>query len=214
MDEHLVQAKNMYVGMVNALPAHGLRARDVFQIIHGNDPVPLTALANKFNPADRERKLGKEQARFLAKTVIAHTRELPTSLPPALRYHAFELVHNALPTRDRMKYHVEGLDVRCALCGEGVETVGHLHSVCRASRSAMDLIFRHSVDKSAVVILRTAQPDDFLFRSALPSTDRLTLLAFSLAVWRTRANYYQKTHRQSFVIQAAHSIATLSFLCG
>ena len=134
-----------------------MRQRDMFQIVHANDPVPLAALARKLDPVNREKKNGKEQAQaLLTLLVISNTCELPSSLPQALRYHAFELVHNAVVTRDRMKYHGLSLKPECALCGELTETLAHLHTVCRASRMAVDRILSKSKGKSAVTILCTA----------------------------------------------------------
>ena len=110
-----------------------------------------------------------------------------------------------------MKYHGLSLKPECALCGELTETLAHLHTVWRASRMAVDRIFSKSKDKSAVTILRTATPEDYIFRTATSIEDRLILLAFSLAVWRARANFYKRAFKPAFIDQASYSITHLFF---
>ena len=73
----------------------------------------------------------------------------------------------------------------------------------------IDLLFQRTKDKTTVTILRTATSEDFVFRTVLSGPDRLTLLAFSLAIWRARNGFYRKVHQPSFVDQAGYSIAQI-----
>jgi ribonuclease HI len=66
-----------------------------------------------------------------------------------------------------------------------------------------------TADKSKVDILLSPFPEDFLFRTPdRKSNDLTTLLTFSLAVWRTRAGFYRRLLRASFIDSAAYSITT------
>ena len=73
----------------------------------------------------------------------------------------------------------------------------------------MPLIDQRTVDKTTTTILSiVASHDDYVFRTNVSPEDRLTLLLFSLAIWRTRRCFYKKDFRRAFIGQAAHGIAT------
>ena len=99
----------------------------------------------------------------------------------------------------------------CFLCGSAPETLAHLHTTCPAVIGAITSIIRHTADKSAVLVLRTAEADDYIFRASttMSDTDRLTLLLLSRAVWRTRNSFVEKPFHPSFTAKAAQSIVAI-----
>ena len=207
MSDHVSLASRKYSSCVDFPVAPDMRQDGLYKLLHAHDPVPLKALASKLNPADHERKIGKDQALILARAIISRTKELPASLPPAIRFHSFELIHNAVPTRMRMRFASES-DIMCSFCAAEPETLAHLHTACPTSRKAALLILNHSPDRAAATILQIAAAEDFTFRSAISAPDRVTLLFFSLAVWRTRRRFCSKEIRES---QVASSISDTYF---
>jgi ribonuclease HI len=129
----------------------------------------------------------KRQAEILARVVTRDVSELPLRLSCQLRHHAFMLVHNALPTHWRDRHLPHTLPgTSCALCGRHPETSSHLFLECCVSKAAIKSILDHFFDRADLVILPLASIDDIEFRSKLTPNDRLTLLAFTCAVWKTR----------------------------
>ena len=90
-----------------------------------------------------------------------------------------------------------GSDLLCTFCAAEPETLAHLHTACPTTRKAVLLILNHSPDRTATTILQIAAADDFTFRSDIPAPDRVTLLFFSLAVWRTRQRLSSKQIRET-----------------
>ena len=117
------------------------------------------ALSKKLNSSDPEKSIGKEAALELATIIHTSTAALPSNLPASLRSHTFDLLHNAVPTRMRVR-HFAGSHTRCALCNRLHESLAHLHTECRASTQAVSIIMDQSPDKSSLSILRSASPDD------------------------------------------------------
>ena len=122
------------------------------------DQTPLVALANKWDNPSSSGYLGPVESMNRATIVTEQTALLPTSLPSRIRYHTFELVHNAVPTRAREKWR--GHALTCPLCGGGPETIDHLHRHCQVGRKAVASIFRHYPDRSGLQILHTATTHD------------------------------------------------------
>lgn len=145
---------------------------------------------------------------MLAKNIFTNTYQLPANLAPALRFHAFRLAHNALPTRMRDRWR-HGL-TDCSFCGLEPETLAHLHTQCPATALAVSKITHYTPDKGKTLILRTAEPDDYVFRSSSVSpADQLTLLIFSCAIWRSRSNFTSRHHQPSFQTVGADQITAM-----
>ena len=149
--------------------------------------------------------MGEEQSLIRAKLIVEHTKQLPTALPSKIRYHIFELVHNALPTRVREKWRKHSLV--CAFCNDQDETIEHLHQ-CKVSIAAIGRIISFFPNKSDFVHLYDSTEDDYSFISNCPPKKRLILIIFSLAVWRTRRHYYELEFDPSWGDQIAKRITT------
>ena len=119
-------------------------------------------------------------ARILAKRIIQNVQEIPSETPFVLRYHYFEIIHNAVPTRVRERWRKH--NTLCALCDECDETLGYLYAECKVSRRAMALIMQSTVNKATVSCLQPAGVEDLTFRTLLSAKDRRTLLIFSFCV--------------------------------
>ena len=206
MSEHLTKAAFSFHHLTEAWPLADASQKDLYKMLSSSDETHLVALADKLNPADPEKKIGKDASFALAKQICQRTSALPSNLPAGLRYHAFEIVHNAVPTRSRESWR--GEVTSCPMCGGGTENLAHLHTICPASRTAALTIWQHTPQKSDTAILLSAVPDDFTFRSDISPDDRLTLLLFSLAVWRARRAYASKPFRESFINDAVKSIVS------
>jgi hypothetical protein len=111
-----------------------------------------------------------------------------------------------VPARSRESWR--GEVTSCPMCGGGTENLAHLNTICPASRKAALTNWQHTPQKSDTAILLSAVPDDFTFRSDISPDDRLTLLLFSLAVWRARRAYASKPFRESFINDAVKSIVS------
>ena len=65
MSDHLAHAVKLYVRSVDAPHVPNMRQRDVFQIVHENDPVPFAALARKLDPVNGiKKKMAKNKHRL------------------------------------------------------------------------------------------------------------------------------------------------------
>jgi ribonuclease HI len=203
---HLHKATRMYHSLVGTDPPSDTSQKDLHRILLENDETPLQALANKLNPNNPEKKIGPKASFELATQICSYTSELPNNSPSALRFHSFELIHNALPTRAREAWR--GQSQVCPLCNGDRETLAHLHTSCPVTRRAISQIHQNCHDKTKTSFLLTASPDDFIFRAPLPPENRLSLLCLSLAIWRTRRRYYDKPFDPSFSKTAAQGIVT------
>ena len=205
ISDHVREAADAYRHLTKAHPMADQSQKQLYRHLLDKCETPLYALRDKLNPPAR--RIGKENALTLARTIHSATHQLPSNLPSPLRFHVFRLAHNALPTRMRDKWR--NMNTLCSLCGSAPETLAHLHT-CTAASSAVAIIANYTPNKSSVVILQTAQPDDFIFRSSSRSNEeRLTLLLFSRAVWRTRVHFTTKSFEPSFPTNAAHQIAAI-----
>ena len=150
-----------------------------------HDSTPLHALASKWNRPQSSGYLGPTESMNRAHIVVAQTALLPTRIPSRIKYHIFELIHNAVPTRVRERWR--GHSLQCPICAGHDESISHLHIHCPASRLAITYILNHHPDKHRLMILRTATNHDYDFTSTTCSPHDRRVLAISLAVWRTSA---------------------------
>ena len=205
--DHIREATAAYRHFTNHEPPADLSQRQLYDILQRNDETTLYALAKKLDPA--EKRIGKEVALQLAKVILSNTGLLPARLSSSLRFHAFRLVHNALPTRMRDRWR--GGSTVCPFCGVGDESLAHLHTKCPTTTRAIGIIAQYTPDKTTLAALREAEPDDFVFRSPTPWTEseRLTLLLFSAAIWQARSHFASHPFTPLFPNQAANKIAHL-----
>ena len=180
----------------------------LFNTLRTADDTPFLALVDKIR---RTRGWDRTNAKALADKIRLNVSNITTPLPSFLRTHSFELIHNGLPTKYRIRFF-SGTDTRCSLCDGPAETIDHLHSNCQVSSDAVGLILRHSFDKAPVTRIRDANPADFRFEGE-PRTpaDMLTLLLFSAGVWQASSFYRVRGITPSNPLRAATKIAR-SFL--
>lgn len=204
MQDHVQRAVYFFHHLTLSHPKDDSTQHDLFKLLQQRDETSLYALADKWNNPKRSNYLGEDQSLIRAKLVISHTKQLPARLPSRIRYHIFELVHNAIPTKVREQWREHSLI--CALCNQEPETIDHLHK-CPVSMAAVGKIVRFFPNKSDFLHLYDSSELDFTFVSECPTRDRLTLVIFSLAIWRTRRHYYKKDFHHSHVDKAARQIA-------
>ena len=187
ISEHIHKATSLFFGLTAIIPPDDEAQSTLYTILQRKDETSSEALVDTLSP-----RLGPTNARLVATWVIARCGRLPRSLPSKLRTHAFLLIYNAVPTHDRLDpRHVTY--ALCELCGQARETLSHLHTECGVSRVAARRLIRYQVDQSKYLVLQTAPPEDYIFRS--PDSEKLhalVLLCFSLAVWRARCAGYGK----------------------
>jgi len=180
----------------------------LFKALHEADTTAFDALVSKLDPPDPDKKLGPYQARILANRIISNA-QLLGPLPNKLRTHVFELVHNVLSTKTRILWRNLS-DTNCPLCGRADETLAHLHTTCRATTRAKEIILSSVANRSKHIILTLAQADDYVFRSdpdELKATDRKLLLLFSHCVWKCRLRFYNRPFQPEFIEASADQIA-------
>ena len=184
--DHIQRAAYFFHALTDHHPEVETDQKTLNQIMRKHDPTPRAALARKFNNRHRSNYLGPAQSVVRADTIIANTRQMPARLPSRIRYHIFELVYNAVPTlvREEFRNH----DTTCWLCNNARETIDHLHQ-CKAATLAISILVRRSVNKHRYTKLYTATPGEYNFTSECDRQDRLMLVIFSLAIWRTRRHF-------------------------
>ena len=150
------------------------------------DETVLYELKRKLQGSTSRRVRDSASAMDLAEIVMANSKLLPADLPARLRNHVFLLVHNALPTQARSRWHPAATAV-CKLCGGGTEDLTHLHVTCPTVHTAKSVIITNSPNQGKFLSLRLAEAGDFLMQAVSPvKEDLVKLLAFSLAVWEIR----------------------------
>ena len=158
----------------------------LFGTLRNADDTPSQALVDKIR---RTRGWDHTNAKILADRICRNVSTITAPLPSFLRTHIFELIHNGLPTKHRIR-HFSNTDTLCSLCGDSDETIDHLHTECKVSADAVNVILRHSFNKSSVTPIYGAGAADFKFEGDPRSpADMLTLLLFSAAVWRASSFY-------------------------
>ena len=108
--------------------------KKLYQAMQEKDETPILMLGDKLA---KRKDWDSGNGVTLARRIVANARSIPVRLTPALRTHLFELVHNALPTKTRMKFFYQ--DWQCSLCGRSEETIDHLHE-CQVSKRAATLL--------------------------------------------------------------------------
>ena len=209
MTHHFARAAKLYQTMTRTDPPEATAQSDLYSALQRLDKTSLCALAATYT-----RQLGcKTNGRILAKRVCRNTECLPVSLLSSLRYHAFEIIHNALPTRQRERWR--GINTSCSFCDCDAESFRHLHVECKVVRDAANRIVRASHDRVLFTCLLSASDDDYAFRSidpkSLTSSERVTMLTFSLAVWRARRSYASRPFHPSFCALASNLIVDTFF---
>ena len=137
------------------LSVEGKYTNELFKIIHQKDITPISSLASKF-----EGTMGPEAAMTKAEQIVSHTSQLPSSLPSKLRYHAFELIYNAVPTRMRERWRNHPTE--CPLCNSDDETIHHLHT-CPTSQLSVNTIMAMFPDRTLTSCLYSFNEDDLTF---------------------------------------------------
>ena len=204
MDEHIQRAAYFFHALTDLYPSPELEQKTLYKSLLERDPTPLHALAQKWDVPGRSRYLGPTQSLARAKLVVSKTSELPAKLPSKVRYHIFELIHNAIPTKAREAWRGHSLD--CTLCGEAPESVAHLHK-CPTSLLATSIILSHFPNRNDFMHILDSQEDDYLFVSDMHPKKRLILVVFSLAIWRTRRHFVDRPFSQNNIKLAALKIA-------
>ena len=178
ISDHIHKATVQYHHFAKASPMEDQTKKALLQALYLADETPRVALVAKLKSS-----IGEAAAEEVVSTIHRNTRSLPANLPAGLRNHAFLLVHNAVPTHDRLKYAVPGVVNVCAFCGAGPDSLKHMHTRCRVAATAISLISNHTPDQTSLVCLRSPDPDDFLLRTEASPEDTLTRLVFSLVLW-------------------------------
>ena len=155
MTHHFARAAKLYQTMTRTDPPEATAQSDLYSALQRLDKTSLCALAATYT-----RQLGcKTNGRILAKRVCRNTECLPVSLLSSLRYHAFEIIHNALPTRQRERWR--GINTSCSFCDCDAESFRHLHVECKVVRDAANRIVRASHDRVLFTCLLSASDDAF-----------------------------------------------------
>ena len=119
MSQHLQRATFFFHDLTDEHPKAEMPQRYLYKTMHRLDKTPLSALADKWNAPSRSNYLGPVQCWVRAEAVAQNTAALPARLPSKLRYHIFELIYNAVPTRAREEWR--GHNVLCPLCNTADE---------------------------------------------------------------------------------------------
>ena len=201
---HRQIAVSYYRHLCDAHPPPLVTQSKLFNTLRDADDTPLQALVDKIR---RTREWNYTNAKILADRISRNVSTITAPLPSFLRTHIFELIHNGLPTKYRIR-HFSNTDTLCSLCGNSEETIDHLHTGCKVSTKAVRVILNHSFDKTTVASIYDAHAADFKFEGEPRSpTAMLTLLLFSAAVWRTSSFYRVRGITSSNLQNAAMKIA-------
>ena len=121
MTTHRKIAACYYDHITGVPPPEMTSQRKLYQAMQEKDETPILMLGDKLA---KRKEWDPGNGETLARRIVANARSIPVRLTPALRTHLFELVHNALPTKSRMKFFYQ--DRLCSLCGRSEETIDHL----------------------------------------------------------------------------------------
>ena len=80
MSEHLTKAAFSFHHLTEAWPRADASQKDLYKMLSSSDETHLVALADKLNPADPEKKIGKDASLALAKQICQRTSALPSNL--------------------------------------------------------------------------------------------------------------------------------------
>ena len=166
--EHVKKATSLYFELTRSTPPEDEAQRTLYDLMQKQDETSKVALISTLTP-----RLGLTNANLAAGWVLDRCGLLPRSLPSALRTHSFRLIYNALPTRHRLD-PLRSSFALCVMCNQARETLAHLHKECPVSRDAASRIIRFHPDRSKHLVLQTAPPEDFIFRTPEQNKTHLT----------------------------------------
>ena len=186
ISDHTRRAVALYTHLVGSPPPNDIERKSLYSAMTDADETVLYELKRKLQGSTSRRVRDSASAMDLAEIVMANSKLLPADLPARLRNHVFLLVHNALPTQARSRWHPAATAV-CKLCGGGTEDLTHLHVTCPTVHTAKSVIITNSPNQGKFLSLRLAEAGDFLMQAVSPvKEDLVKLLSFSLAVWEIR----------------------------
>ena len=204
---HLRAACDLFAGFADEEPPPDAECRALYGAMEGGDVTVESDLALKLRGRSGRAKRDRSSASSLASIILNNCKSLPHNLPRKLRNHLFLLVHNAVATRARSGWHPQAA-THCKLCGGGKEDLDHLHVRCPVALSAKSMILSGHPDPSRFMALRLADADDFIMQSTVhTSQERLSLLAFSLAIWNVRQGVQDE--KRPPVVSLGRSVADL-----
>ena len=204
-DTHTCAASDLFSGFADAAPPLDTDCRALYGTMADGDTTVASELSLKLRGSSGRVKRDRTSASCIASIILDNCKGLPHNLPRKLRNHLFLLVHNALATRARTRWHHQAV-THCKLCGGGTEDLEHLHVRCPVALSAKSIILANHPDPSKLMALRLADACDFVMQSTdYTSSERLAFLAFSLAIWNVRQGI-QDNDRHS-VVSLGRSVA-------
>lgn len=194
--------------------SHWQRARKYFEIVVG-DVTPGKTRKIRYEQMMRAPKLQSERQHEISRkvallktqgnwlTLLENWKQIPRSVPEIFRVHAIKMVYNALPTKARTKHFLPKEDLKCILCGSGIDSIQHLFDECRAIKRAwyklkLELQLELEINFPIVSLLESVEPIELI----------PTLLCFSFTVWRVRGNHVASTIGS--IETAACTIASLT----
>ena len=183
ISQHISHAAYLFHKRTSLPPPAHTTAKYLRIPLHARDSTATEALRTKIQAKGNDNsEIDFEGATILTDRILLNSNSLPADLSPKLRYHAFRMIHNALPTARRLsQYHP------CPACSEHRDDANHFYSHCTTVRRAARMIDRKfSPTMPDTSVLITAGWDDYRFREPRTPTQMKILLAFSLAAWLSR----------------------------
>ena len=210
--DHGERAVQMYYTLTNEAPPPEAPIKELLSQLKKLSTAPLDALKTHVQQKhNREKAIDEKSAMLFAKQILTNTNKLPASLPAALRMHVFRMIRNALPTWGRIRYlfpRAPREKLLCKLCNREQESILHLLTNCQTTYAAAERIIRLHSNQPVLSFLSEMEADDVNFRTSVRSQEELLyLLIFSLAIWRTRGNYYDRTFSDTTPLTATYQIA-------
>ena len=171
----------------NSLPATESTQNDRMTALCHACPTPAEKLYATLKSREA-RHDGHRDPTILVDTVVSNSLRLPERLAPDLRNHLFNLVHNLIYTNHRVRRYKDPKG--CAFCGADTEDYEHLFVNCEMARLTRVAVSHRGPGTDAaksMSFLRTATEADFRLETPGMEIGRIrALIAFSLAMWRTR----------------------------
>jgi ribonuclease HI/exonuclease III len=202
MDDHRQIACCMYHHLCEVHPPVQASQTIIYRALSEHDGTPVANLTAKIA---RKRQWDRKNAEQLTDRVLCNIRKLKGELSPFLRHHLFEIVHNAVPTRHRMRFF--GDPTLCRLCGKHPETMEHLLTQCKPVVQAKSLVLSMSLNKPTSIL--TSSYLDYCFQGDDCGPEQLlSLLMLSGSVWST-CRKFKHTQQPPAAKQVAWSVAKI-----
>ena len=151
--------------------------------LHARDTLTEEALLKKIQAKGRDNyEIDPDGAAMITKRILTNSMALPAKLGPKLRYHAFRMIHNALPTAGRFQE-----DSLCKACSSHQDSAKHFYGTCKTIKVAARRLVRTHPTIPDITILPGADWDHFRFRTPCSPGAMKVLLAFALAAWNSRS---------------------------